>query len=310
MKRFMGILLFLVLITQMIAIADVSENARRYQQATELMEIGDYGTAAYIFDSLGDYRDSAWMADLARQKAGSSASIEKNQLKPTPTSTPRPKPTPTPTPTPTPKPTPTSTPAKKSLRTGETVVLGRYEQDGNTRNGDEPIEWMVIAVEEDRALLLSVYGLDTKPYNTNRTNTTWAECSLRRWLNGDFLYAAFSEREADQIQSANVWAEPNPYYPRVPSGEDTFDKVFLLSVNELEAYLPYEKQRFCLPTRYALDRGAHENNKTGRCRWWLRSPGEDSKHAANVFTSGEYWDDYFKVDSSGLTVRPAIWISM
>ena len=303
MRRFIGLILILAVILQICAFATESDNARRYQQAKMLMEIGDYETAARLFEALGNYKDSVEMAARAHELAGG-----ENVVHEQPTQTPylldsmlTPNPT---------REDSTPTLSENIVAVGDTLQFGSYEQDGNTRNGDEPIEWTVLAVKGKSALLLSKYGLDMKPFNTKRTSMTWAECSLRNWLNNDFMYAAFTNQEAEQIQVTDVIAEPNPYYPRVACGESTSDKVFLLSVNELERYLPYETQRFCLPTQYALDRGAHENSKTGRCRWWLRSPGEDSKHAANVFTSGEYWDDYFKVDSSGLTVRPAIWIRM
>lgn len=224
---------------------------------------------------------------------------------PTPTLTPTPSPTPTPTPAPTPTPTPAPT-----VKVGDVVTFGHYEQDGISGNGYEPIQWTVIDTRGSTALLLSVQGLDTRPYHSGGGRVTWAESSLRQWLNDDFIYAAFDTAEAGALLSTPVTADPNPYYPSVPAGSDTLDRVFLLSVTELEHYLPYEDQRFCYPTQYAIDKGAHENSKTGRCRWWLRSPGEDARHAANVFTSGEYWDDYFKTGASGLCLRPAIWVQM
>lgn len=295
MRRFLGLMIVLAIVLQFCGFASESDDARRYQQAKMFMDIGDFAAAARLFESLGDYKDSAEMAEKAHQLNGHTSDVTTPQSAVTPYI---------------PQYDPTPTPYVNTVSVGDTLRFGNYEQDGNTGNRDEPIEWTVLAVQGNSALLLSKYGLDMKPFNTKRTNMTWAECSLRKWLNDDFIYAAFNNQEAEKIQITEVIAEPNPYYPKVPYGESTRDKVFLLSVNELERYLPYEAQRFCLPTQYALDRGAHENSKTGRCRWWLRSPGEDSKHAANVFTSGEYWDDYFKVDSSGLTVRPAIWIML
>ena len=44
---------------------------------------------------------------------------------------------------------------------GDIVTYGADEQDGDTANGEEPIEWRILAIEDDRVLLLSEYGLDT-----------------------------------------------------------------------------------------------------------------------------------------------------
>ena len=83
----------------------------------------------------------------------------------------------------------------RALETGDSVFLGRYEQDNNSENGSEPIEWMLLNVADGQALLLSRYALDCRAYNDEAANSSWAECSLRRWLNDSFLQAAFTEEE-------------------------------------------------------------------------------------------------------------------
>ena len=72
---------------------------------------------------------------------------------------------------------------------GSHVVFGKYEQDDDASNGKEPIEWIVLAKEKDRALLISKYGLAAQQYNTEWTDETWETCSLRKWLNETFLNA-------------------------------------------------------------------------------------------------------------------------
>ena len=82
---------------------------------------------------------------------------------------------------------------KKAFGTvGNSVSFGSYEQDNNPANGKEEIEWIVLDVQGDRSLLISKYALDCKKYNTEWTDGTWESCSLRKWLNSDFLNAAFS----------------------------------------------------------------------------------------------------------------------
>lgn len=75
---------------------------------------------------------------------------------------------------------------------GNVVTYGHYEQDNDTANGKEPIEWVVLDVQGDKALLISKYGLDVRPYNTEYNHVTWEECTLRTWLNDTFLNAAFT----------------------------------------------------------------------------------------------------------------------
>lgn len=75
------------------------------------------------------------------------------------------------------------------------MSFGKYEQDNNTSNGKEKIEWLVLEVKDGKALVISKYALDCKPYNTSSTNVTWETCSLRNWLNNDFINSAFSATE-------------------------------------------------------------------------------------------------------------------
>ena len=66
---------------------------------------------------------------------------------------------------------------------GAVVTFGAYEQDNNTSNGKEKIEWIVLATEGDKSLVISKYILDCQPYNTSRAEVTWEICTLRTWLN-------------------------------------------------------------------------------------------------------------------------------
>ena len=82
-----------------------------------------------------------------------------------------------------------------SYKVGDIIKFGHYEQDGNTSNGKEEIEWQVLKVESDRVLMVSKYCLDCKKYNETYTDVTWETCTLRKWLNNDFKKAAFSTEE-------------------------------------------------------------------------------------------------------------------
>src|SRR5574344_486799 len=79
----------------------------------------------------------------------------------------------------------------------ETIKFGNYWQT-NDKN-KEIIRWKVLAKENGKILLISKYALDCKPYHKNSCNVTWEECTLRKWLNSEFINNAFSEEEQQII---------------------------------------------------------------------------------------------------------------
>lgn len=204
----------------------------------------------------------------------------------------------------------------KNAKVGDIVYFGAYEQDVNTSNGKEDIEWLVLAKENNRVLVISDKALDCQPYNSSYTEeVTWENCSLRKWLNGTFLNKAFSTEEQAQIQNTTVSADNNPQYSTNP-GNATTDKVFLLSINEVEKYFNSDEARKCAPTAYAKAQGASTNDtcKTpsgaATCWWWLRSPGDDQSSAAYVYFGGDVFELGNYVFSGLNAVRPAMWITI
>lgn len=195
---------------------------------------------------------------------------------------------------------------------GSIIKLGKYEQDNNTSNGSEDIEWIVLAKDIDKMLVISDKAIDCKPYNTSSANVTWETCSLRNWLNNDFINSAFSATEKTMISSVKVSADKNPDYD-TDAGNDTEDKVFLLSIEEANRYFKYDSERRCIPTEYAKANGAFtfEIDGASNCFWWLRSQGGYSNKSASVVNSNGTVGKYGNaVDYSGDCVRPAMWISL
>lgn len=195
---------------------------------------------------------------------------------------------------------------------GSIIKLGKYEQDNNTSNGSEDIEWIVLAKDIDKMLVISDKAIDCKPYNTSSANVTWETCSLRNWLNNDFINSAFSATEKTMISSVKVSADKNPDYD-TDAGNDTEDKVFLLSIEEANRYFNNDSERRCIPTEYAKANGAFtfEKDDTSNCFWWLRSQGGYSNKSASVVNSNGTVGKYGNaVDYSGDCVRPAMWISL
>ncbi len=188
----------------------------------------------------------------------------------------------------------------KDPNIGDTIFFGNYEQDNDTSNGKDDIEWLVLAKEDHKLLVISVKALDCQPYNTSDTDITWENCSLREWMNDTFLNAAFSAEEQAIIQSVNVPADRNPEYDTDP-GNSTTDKVFLLSIDEANKYFSSDEARICMPTNYA------KRNDTS-VAWILRSPGNSQFSRAyvsggriNCYGGSIYYSSY---------IRPAMWVSI
>jgi len=191
---------------------------------------------------------------------------------------------------------------------GDVLTFGRYEQDNDLSSGPELIEWRVLAVENGQALLISKYGLDTKPYHEKYESTTWEKCSLRKWLNEDFYNNAFDNPEKSRILQVTIKNPDNPKYG-TQGGADTTDRFFLLSIDEANRYFASNNDRICRASDYAKENGAFENNN-GSSNWWLRAPGHFSIDAADVRGSGGVnitGDDVHYVYN---VVRPAFWLDL
>lgn len=202
----------------------------------------------------------------------------------------------------------------RSAQKGDLVQFGRYEQDVDLSNGPEKIEWLVLERLEDQLLLLSMKGLEGKPYHTVPFESiTWENCALRSWLNSDFLNTAFKEKEQSFIP---VVLNQNKDQSAVGTdgGADTEDRVFLLSETEASIYLNSEINQDMIgkarSTRYCEDHNT-ETNEEGYVSWWLRSPGVYPYSAQFVDQNGKLYlsGAYVDIDYQ-FAVRPAIWLDL
>ena len=207
------------------------------------------------------------------------------------------------------------TKCKQLLAIGDKFTFGTYEQDNVTSNGAEDIEWLVLAKESNKILVISNKVLDFQPYNEKpyyetRKAITWEQCSLRKWLNDSFLNEAFSEEERALIQSTTVSVDKIPNYHYTDPGNATTDKVFLLSYNEVEKYFGDFNAQKCTFTAYAKEQRTAAG-KGGVDEWWLRSLTGPYYAAFAHASSGAlayFSNDYVTSDGGG--VRPALWIDL
>ena len=211
-----------------------------------------------------------------------------------------------------------SAPDKKDrndYKIGDTLFFGSYEQDNDLNNGAEPVEWQILDLKDGKAFLLSKYALDCQKYNSTLTAVTWDTSSLRVWLNEIFLRNTFSAEEQAKIITTKVDADTNPQWGFAP-GNETDDKVFVLSISELESTILYKEGRKSIPTQYAVAQGAYANGsftaKAGEatCWTWLRTPGKGLNYAAYISYDGSVNYSGNRVSNNSCAVRPALWIEL
>ena len=263
-----------------------------YQQAESLRNAGEYAEAYAIYQTIADYKDVGTL--LKSDQNFVAIAAREAELK---------------------------------AYVGSYVTFGTYPQ---TESGTDstPIEWLVLEYDakNNRALLLSRYGLDAQSYNTEYTAITWEKSSVRSWLNSTFMEKAFSTKEQSAILQTNVDNSKSQGYSgwSTSGGNNTQDKIFLLSYAEANKYFGVQhnsvegsnnntKSRIT-PTAYAKKQGAYigNSNKTTDGSeagwWWLRSPGGTQLSAAYVSSDGSL--SRSSVTSGGGCVRPALWINL
>lgn len=222
-----------------------------------------------------------------------------------------------------------------SAQPGDVILFGSYEQDNDPENGPEPIAWIVLQREDDRLMLLSKFALDFRPKNDVRAEVTWADCSLRAWLNGAFLDAAFTAEELAQVETTHLRTDG---WGGWSGGPETDDRIFLLERSEALSLEVFRSDywRVARPTAYAKAQGAQrylskqmitefgDDNyiwyegdyvmsvilQQPDCIFWsLRDPGSGGTRTTSaVEAKGAVTDcgDYVDIPAG---IRPAMWIT-
>ena len=243
----------------------------KYNDAVALMDEGKYEEAITAFEELGNYGDSSKKINECND-----AMLD-----------------------------------IKSVNIGDCIFFGTYEQDNNNKNGKDPVEWRVLDIQDGMILVISEYGLDGKCYNEIDTDVTWETCTLRTWLNNEFLSKAFSDEEKAMIATIKVSAEGNSIVHE-DVGASQYDKVFLLSIMEAEQYFDSDIARKCEITPFTMYKYLYND-------WWLCTPGVDDEFNSDSWYDGyknTYVDDRGCVQSKGYyvnkikAVRPAMWIDL
>lgn len=181
------------------------------------------------------------------------------------------------------------------------------------KSGNKPIEWKILKVEPYKMLIVASYGLTAHVFHEGNTFPGWGNSDIREWLNSEFIDHTFNEEERSLLKHEPIITYVDPESDRTVTTED---KVFLLSIEEVEHYFPEKADRKLLPSEYASNHGVHAYNGDeteykiddhGCCWWWLRSPAYDKRLATCVYLDGGFVNR--TVNAKVGAVRPAVWLS-
>ncbi len=268
----------LALLTVAVIVFINVSKSQKYSAALDAENAGNYQEAYRLYDTLGGYKDSA------QKKQSLEETIPTLRF--------------------------------SLVRENDVVTFGSFEQDGNTENGAEDLEWVVLDRRNDRVLLLSKYVLACMPYNNENAYLTWEECSLRDWLNDEFIVAAFTDTDRQLLVEVKNKNNGNNKF-ETDGGNDTLDTVFLLSTEEASAYFHEEDARLMNgmgePTQVAINQGIsitdEEGAETVYSPWWLRGAGVYQNSAAFVETDGTVYENGAILDNTNFCgVRPVVWV--
>lgn len=182
---------------------------------------------------------------------------------------------------------------------GMTVHFGSVEQNHDISDGKEAIQWTVLDVGRDKALLISKYGLEIVVFQKLKAGetTSWSECSLRSYTNGNFYREAFTSQEKSAILDTKH--------------DGVSDKVFILSKEEVQKYFPQASSRKLRATAHARTdfwTGYGSRDYPDKdVLWWTRSMYKN-RMVCTVNDDGEFWNS--STDNSPEYLRPALWIDL
>ncbi|MCL2064967.1 MAG: DUF6273 domain-containing protein [Candidatus Cloacimonetes bacterium] len=187
-------------------------------------------------------------------------------------------------------------------RIGEIIQFGAYP-------------WRILDIQAGRALVVSENILEYRYYHTSLTDITYADCSLRAYLNGEFYNSnAFSDADRARIVQVTNVNEDNQWFETY-GGANTQDRIFLLSIAEVVKYFGDSGQLANRPSDALFIEDQFNSNRIATFNerasfLWLRSPGlithsaSRMSYAGDLIVSGDY------VDSDNGGVRPALWLNL
>lgn len=142
------------------AINKLKEN--KYERANEFLKSNDDISALILFNEILDYKDSKNQKDeILKDKKYLKIFISKPD---------------------------------------DEITFGEYEQDNDTTNGKEKLEWIVMHNNNKKVYMVSKYVIDAMKYNTANGDGS----TLKKWLMEDFTKETFDDDERKLVSHVGL----------------------------------------------------------------------------------------------------------
>ena len=201
------------------------------------------------------------------------------------------------------------------MKIGDKILFGDFE-------------WRILDLQDNRVLIITEYIIEQRSYHDFYKEITWADCSLRKYLNAEF-YNKFNDYEKSRICEVTNKNTDNQWYG-TKGGEDTKDKIFLLSMEEIvckyfgdssdKLYNPGKNQRYWFERKDINNpnRTAYLNdNKEQIWWWWTRTPGRVGIKAVYIHGDGNIGIQGNNILKGNVAdgkctggVRPVLWLKI
>jgi len=204
------------------------------------------------------------------------------------------------------------------MQVGDKVVFGKYE-------------WRVLDIQNSAVLVITDEIVELRAYHNKPGDIIWADCELRKYLNGEF-YDRFTQADKTKIIPTTNANPGNPWFETIGC-EDTKDKVFLLNIEEAACkyfgdssanlQIPNGKYKYWFTRKDANNAKRISSYMGHRWWWWLRSPGRKQVKTAYIHSDGNIGiqgNSALKCNLSGVYhpvnndvrggVRPALWLKL
>jgi len=176
--------------------------------------------------------------------------------------------------------------------------------------------WLVLDVQDGHALIISetVKIIGPGHYNYILLDITWVNCSMRFYLNNEYLNN-FNAEERLRIRETSIVNNNNPWFGTTGGGA-TMDRVFMLSAEEVVRYFGDSGQLKNRPAGMMWISDMYDSARVGRddagnkAFWWLRSPGALTNLASAIDANGVLWLYGTGVSNRPLGARPALWLKL
>lgn len=273
MKPLRKIILILLAITIIACISGtiyLKTKPGRYTRASFFQKVENYEKSYKMFHNLGNYKDSSVRSRECKYQYGLQCKTKNDYIN-----------------------------AKNTFRdlgdykeSESHLTEAEIENIRNAKIGDSVLygsyKWLILEKNESKVFLIKSEPINGYAYHNIDKDITWENCTLRKYLNDNFLSKTFCDEMIERIVDSHVSIPDNTTYKTI-GGKDTTDKLFLLNGQEADKY------------KNILNNFLRD--------WWLITPGK-TQNTAQFVSYGKVMNYGYQVTNTNINIRPAMWLSI